>query len=80
MDRKIFTAPQRAFVRIVRYNIQPILSSLHLSKPQHPALLHPPEEESIHHSLDLSFHQTIAVSRLDRQIIDNLSRNRLQLS
>jgi len=86
MDRKILTAPQRAlatFVRNTRSNIQPLFNNLSCTKLQHPALAHPAEPDSIHRSLDLSFHQTIAVSHLDRQIIDNLTRNRcshLQLS
>jgi hypothetical protein len=41
---------------------------------QHPALSYAAEEVSIHHSLDLSFRPTIAVSHVDRQIIDTLSR------
>ena len=36
------------------------------------------EEASIHHSLDFSFRQTIAVSHVDRQIIDDLSRSKDQ--
>jgi hypothetical protein len=86
MDRKVFTAPQRALANIVRNtrsNIQPLLSSCRRPMLEHPALAHPAEQDSIHRSLDLSFHQTIAVSHLDRQLIDNLSRNRcphLQLS
>ena len=79
MDRKILTAPQRAlatFVRNTRSNIQPLLNNLSRTALQHPALAHPAEPDSIHRSLDLSFQQSIAVSRLDRQIIDNLSRNR----
>ena len=78
LDQKILTAPQRALASIVRStrsNIQPLLSSLGRTTLLHPALSHPAEEDLIQHSLDLSFQQTIAVSRLDRQIIDNLSRN-----
>jgi hypothetical protein len=86
MDCKIFTAPQRALATIVRNtrsNIQPLLNNFSRTALQHPALAHPAEEDSIHRSLDLSFHQTIAVSHLDRQLIDNLTHNRcshLQLS
>jgi hypothetical protein len=83
MDRKIFTAPQRALasiVRTTRSNIQPILSSLHLSAPRHPALSLPAEEVSIERSLDLSFQKAIAPSNVDRQIIDNLSRETARCS
>jgi len=41
---------------------------------QHPALSYSTEEVSIHDSLDLSFRQDVAVSRLDRQLIDDLNR------
>ncbi len=50
----------------------PILSSLRPRALQHPALSHPAEDDSIHHSLDLSFQRAIAISSLDRQIIDSL--------
>jgi hypothetical protein len=43
---------------------------------QHPALSHPAEADPIHHSLDLSFRQAVAVSHLDRELIDNLTRPR----
>ena len=86
MDRKLFTAPQRALaslVRNTRSNVQPLLNRLGRPALEHPALSHPAEDHSIHQSLDLSFQQSIAISRLDREIIDNLCRNRcthLQLS
>ena len=77
MNHILFTAPPRAFSTIgrhIRSKFQPVLSSLSLLALQHPALSHPAEEDSIQHSLDLSFQQAITVSNLDRQIIDNLSR------
>jgi hypothetical protein len=86
MDRKLFTAPQRALaslVRNTRSNVQPLFNRLGRPALEHPAFSHPAEDHSIHQSLDLSFQQSIAISRLDREIIDNLSRNRcthLQLS
>jgi hypothetical protein len=79
LDDNVFAVPQRAFAtifRTTRTNLQPILSSRSLPRLQHPALSHPAEADSIHNSLDLSFQQTIKVSRVDRQIIDNLSRTR----
>jgi hypothetical protein len=42
----------------------------------HPALSHPAEELPIQDSLDLSLLQSIAVSRLDRHLIDKLNRHR----
>jgi hypothetical protein len=50
------------------------LSSSLLPRLQHPALSYAAEDVSIHHSLDLSFQRGIAISLLDRQIIDNLTR------
>lgn len=79
MDQKIFTAPQRALASIVRStrsNIQPLWNTLSRTAPLHPALAHPAEDASIQHSLDLSFQHAIAVSTLDRQIIDGLARTR----
>ena len=79
MDRKIFTAPQRALATIVRNtrsNFQPLLNSLSRPALEHPALTLPAEEDSIPRSLDLSFHQTIAVTHLARQIIDSLTHTR----
>jgi hypothetical protein len=40
---------------------------------QHPTMSYCAEEVSIHDSLDLSFQRNIAVSLIDRQIIDNLT-------
>ena len=81
MDHKVFKAPQRALASIVRNtrsNLQPILCNLSFPKLQHPALSHPAEEDCIHQSLDLSFQQATAVSQVDRQIIDSISRSRVQ--
>lgn len=79
MNHTLFTVPRRAFAAIARHtrsNFQPILSCPSLPELQHPALSHPAEKDSIEHSLDLSFQQAIAISKLDRQIIDNLSRSK----
>lgn len=54
----------------------PTTFSTHHHTLLHPALAYPTEADSIHRSLDLSFQQLAAVSRLDRQIIDNLCRTR----
>jgi hypothetical protein len=78
LHQNVFFLPQRAFAMIARRtrtNFQPILNSLGLRELQHPALSQPAEDDSIHETLDLSFQQAIEVSRVDRQIIDNLSRS-----
>ncbi len=41
---------------------------------QHPALSYASEGVAIHNSLDLSFQRAIAVSDLDRHLIDELTR------
>ena len=60
--------------RFARASSLPHWSSSDLSALQHPALSHPAEADPIHHSLDLSFRQAVAVSHLDRELIDNLTR------
>ncbi|MGA7155813.1 MAG: hypothetical protein WBY53_03135 [Acidobacteriaceae bacterium] len=71
MDRNAFAFSKYLRANSPRRNSQPTLSS-HL----HPALSYPTDSDSIHHSLDLSFQQSIAISRLDRNLIDNLCRSR----
>jgi hypothetical protein len=47
------------------------------NQPSRPYLCDPTEEEElIHESLDLSFQVGLAVSHIDREIIDKISRNR----
>jgi hypothetical protein len=77
MDQKVTAISPHLFAysrRRIRVSSRPPLSSWLLPALQHPALSYAAEEVSIHHSLDLSFQRGIAVSLLDRQIIDNLSR------
>jgi len=77
MDHKVTSIAPRLFAHSLRRNRvgpRPPLKSWLLPALQHPALSYPAEEVSIHHSLDLSFQRCIAISLLDRQIIDNLSR------
>ncbi len=79
MDHSVFSLSQRRLASLSRQalaNSQQLLSTLRLPKFQHPALAHPAEDDSINHSLDLSFQQSVAVSHLDRQIIDKLSHDR----
>ncbi len=45
-------------------------------RDRRPHLCHPTEEELIHQALDLSFQVDLAVSHIDRQIIDHISRDR----
>lgn len=61
-----------------RPNSAPSLVLLQPPPLQHPALAHPAEDDSIEHSLDLSFQQAISISPIDRQIIDNLNRPRFE--
>jgi hypothetical protein len=44
----------------------------------HPYLCNPTEVDLIHQSLDLSFQVDLAVSHVDRQIIDQISRDRIR--
>jgi hypothetical protein len=77
MDQKVTSISPRLFANSlyrIRVSSHPPLSSWLLPALQHPALSYAAEDISIHHSLDLSFQRGIAVSLLDRQIIDNLSR------
>lgn len=79
MGRKRLIVPQYALAAIVRNtasNLPPNLSSFNPPVLQHPALSLPAEPDFIHHTLDLSFQQTVAVSRLDRELIDNLTHTR----
>ena len=47
------------------------------NQPSRPYLCDPTEEEElIHESLDLSFQVGLAVSHIDREIIDQISRDR----
>ena len=77
MHQKVTSISPRLFansLRHIRVSSRPPLSSWLLPVLQHPALSYAAEEVSIHHSLDLSFQRGLAISLLDRQIIDNLSR------
>ena len=42
----------------------------------HPYSCNPTEEDLIHQSLDLSFQVDVAISHIDRQIIDQITRDR----
>lgn len=61
-----FTLPFRSSPR----GTCPILTASPLTR-EHPALSYPAEEDAVQFSLDLSYQQSIAISRLDRQLIDN---------
>jgi hypothetical protein len=75
MDQKVTAISPRLFgnrSRRIRTTSQSPLRSWLLPTLQHPALSYGTEEASIHRSLDLSFQGGIAVSLVDRQIIDAL--------
>jgi hypothetical protein len=77
MNQKVIAARRRAnSPRLTRVSFPTPLSTALTPALQQSALSYSAEAEeaSIHHSLDFSFRQTIAVSHVDRQIIDNLSR------
>lgn len=74
MDRSAFTDPQRPLVPSTRPNARQFLTQLHRCLLQHPALSHPAEDDSVQHSLDLSFQHAVSISTLDRQIIDKLGQ------
>jgi len=76
MHQKVTSISPRLFAnsaRRTRVGSLPPLSSWLRPALQHPALSYAAEEVPIHQSLDLSFQRGIAVSLLDRQIIDNLT-------
>jgi hypothetical protein len=82
MDKKVTSISPRLFanaLRRTRVSSRPHLSNSLLPVLRHPALSYAAEDASIHRLLDLSFQHGIAVSRLDRQIIDNLSRSKQPL-
>jgi hypothetical protein len=77
MDQKVLAISPRLvanFPRRTQAGARPTLAGWLLPALQHPALSYAAEHASIHHSLDLSFQRAIAISLLDRQIIDNLTR------
>jgi len=77
MDQKVTAIAPRLFVKShwrSRAIPRPPVCSWLLPTLHHPALSYAVEECSIHHSLDLSFQSGIAVSLLDRQLIDDLNR------
>ncbi len=77
MDQRVLTVSPRLVAispKRTPISFSQSMSSWLLPTHQHPALSYGPEEVSIHHSLDLSFQHGIAVSPLDREIIDDLTR------
>jgi len=82
MNQKVISISPRLRANPLRTRVsfQSALRTSPFAALQHPALSQAVEAEevSIHHSLDISFRQTIAVSHVDRQIIDDLSRRKDQ--
>ena len=77
MGQIVLTLPPRLFANSTRrtpIKIRQPLHALLTSVRQHPALSYATEDVSIHNSLDQSLRQDVAVSRLDRQLIDDLNR------
>jgi len=75
MGQTVMTLKPRLFAKSTRRTqTKPALCALPLPALRHPALSYATEAVSIHDSLDLSFRQDVAVSRLDRQLIDDLNR------
>jgi hypothetical protein len=80
MDRKIYAFPHRAFSSSPRNtsSLAADLSQPILNAPRRLYLYKPSEEELIQRSLDLASQIGIAVSQVDREIIDNITRDRLR--
>jgi hypothetical protein len=77
MGQTVLTLKPRLFAHPTRRNqirTMQVVAPSPTSALQHPALSYATEEASIHNSLDQSFRQDVAVSRLDRQLIDDLNR------
>ena len=75
MGQIVFTLTPRRFANASRStHPKPTLSALPIPALHHPAMSYATEDLSIHESLDLSFWQDVALSRLDRQLIDDLNR------
>jgi hypothetical protein len=77
MGQIVFTLTPRRFTnssRCTQPKPKPTLSALSIPALHHPAMSYATEDLSIHESLDLSFWQDVALSRLDRQLIDDLNR------
>lgn len=74
MGQTVLAVSPRLFANSRQRTLKPILCAPLRPALQHPALSYATEEVSIHEALDLSFRRDVAVSRLDRELIDNLSR------